>query len=123
MRTFRLDVFIAPAWILTIVLALLKVAGVIDWSWHYVWLPVTTLAAFFVAALIALLVVKVIVTVRGRLKRLGIKFGLLFNPHALWIGAHYSAYNKRVCINVLPFVTVWVCAEDGKEPKRGVNCE
>jgi len=44
------------------------------------------------------------------------KAGVLFNPHALWIGAHYSTYNKRLCINVVPCVTVWICARDGIVP-------
>jgi hypothetical protein len=48
----------------------------------------------------------------------GMKAGVLFNPHALWIGAHYSSYNKRVCINLVPFVTVWVCARDGIVPVK-----
>jgi hypothetical protein len=29
-------------------------------------------------------------------------FGLIFNKGALWIGAHYSPFNRRWCINVLP---------------------
>ena len=28
--------------------------------------------------------------------------GLLWNPHALWLGAHYSPHNKRHCINLVP---------------------
>lgn len=43
-------------------------------------------------------------------------FGILFNSGAWWIGAHYSQYNKRLCINLLPCLTIWTCAADGKEP-------
>lgn len=46
----------------------------------------------------------------------GVSVGLLFNHHAFWIGWHYSRWNRRVCVNVLPCVTVWVCAEGGIEP-------
>lgn len=41
--------------------------------------------------------------------------GLLYNEHALWVGVHYSAPNKRYCINLLPFLTFWYCAEGGRE--------
>lgn len=30
------------------------------------------------------------------------RVGLLFNLPSLWVGVHYSPYNKRYCINVLP---------------------
>lgn len=42
--------------------------------------------------------------------------GLLFNRHALWIGAHYSTYNRRLCINLIPCLTVWVTLPGGKNP-------
>ena len=42
--------------------------------------------------------------------------GLLWNPHALWVGAHYSLHNKRHCINLVPCLTVWVRLHGGKEP-------
>lgn len=42
--------------------------------------------------------------------------GLLFNRHALWIGAHYSPYNRRLCINLIPCLTVWVTLPGGKNP-------
>lgn len=43
-------------------------------------------------------------------------FGLLFNKHSLWMGAHYSAYNKRWCINLIPCCTLWITAPGGKTP-------
>lgn len=43
-------------------------------------------------------------------------FGVLFNPAAFWIGAHYSEYHQRLCINLLPCLTVWVCGPKGMLP-------
>lgn len=44
------------------------------------------------------------------------RFGLLIRKESCWVGVHYSPYNKRWCINVLPFVTVWVCKPGGNVP-------
>ena len=33
-----------------------------------------------------------------------------------WIGAHWSPYNRRWCINVLPCVTLWVALSGGRAP-------
>lgn len=46
------------------------------------------------------------------------RFGFKFQPGGLWIGAHYSPYNKRVCINIVPCLTVWVCFPGGKTPEE-----
>ena len=42
--------------------------------------------------------------------------GLLFNPNAAWIGAHWSPHNRRLCINIIPFLTLWVTAFGGETP-------
>jgi hypothetical protein len=42
--------------------------------------------------------------------------GVLFNPLAWWVGVHYSSYNRRFCINLLPMFTAWVALPGGKEP-------
>jgi len=42
--------------------------------------------------------------------------GLLFNRHAWWVGCHYSAFNRRYCVNLVPWLTVWVRLPGGKEP-------
>lgn len=42
--------------------------------------------------------------------------GLLINKRALWVGVHFSAWNSRVCINLLPCVTLWVTMPGGIEP-------
>lgn len=43
--------------------------------------------------------------------------GVLFNPGAFWIGALYSIYNKRLCINLLPMLTFWIVFKGGIVPK------
>lgn len=45
--------------------------------------------------------------------------GVLINRHALWIGAHYSSFYRRWCINLLPCVTIWYCKTGGTPPTRG----
>lgn len=42
--------------------------------------------------------------------------GLLLNKNALWVGAHYSPAHKRLCINVLPGVTLWWTKPGGMLP-------
>lgn len=44
------------------------------------------------------------------------RWGVLFNPKAFWVGAHYSPYNKRVCVNLVPGITVWVIGVGGVRP-------
>lgn len=46
------------------------------------------------------------------------KVGILVNAGAFWIGAHWSTYNRRWCINVLPCITVWIALRGGKQPDR-----
>lgn len=42
--------------------------------------------------------------------------GWLFRPGSMWIGVHYSRYNRRWCINLLPCVTLWVTKPGGRMP-------
>ena len=42
--------------------------------------------------------------------------GVLFRWGSCWVGAHYSPHNKRVCINLIPFVTFWITAPGGYVP-------
>lgn len=37
------------------------------------------------------------------------------------MGAHWSPYNRRLCVNLVPFITVWVTARDGITPNKGTN--
>lgn len=43
-------------------------------------------------------------------------FGILFNPRAWWIGVHHSPANRRVCINLLPCITVYFVKPGGTLP-------
>lgn len=44
------------------------------------------------------------------------KFGLIVNWRSLWVGAHWSTFNKRLCVNLIPCVTLWVTAKGGNVP-------
>lgn len=33
-----------------------------------------------------------------------------------WVGYHYSPFNRRLCVNVLPFVTIWFVRKGGIIP-------
>jgi hypothetical protein len=44
--------------------------------------------------------------------------GFKFQLGAWWLGAHYSSYNRRVCINFLPCLTVWIAFPGGKTPEE-----
>lgn len=44
--------------------------------------------------------------------------GWLVRGTSLWIGAHYSARNRRWCINVLPCVTFWITLKGGITPQE-----
>lgn len=42
--------------------------------------------------------------------------GLLFRWGSLWIGLHWSPANRRICINLVPCVTVWIVLKGGIRP-------
>lgn len=42
--------------------------------------------------------------------------GFLFRLASLWVGVHYSTYNRRFCINLIPCVTLWVTLKGGNRP-------
>jgi hypothetical protein len=44
------------------------------------------------------------------------KIGILFRLASAWVGVHYSPWNKRVCVNLVPFVTIWVTLKGGNTP-------
>jgi len=46
------------------------------------------------------------------------KHGWLFRLGSLWIGAHWSPANKRLCINLIPCVTLWIVWPGGVVPKK-----
>lgn len=51
----------------------------------------------------------------SRVDRLHI--GVLFRLASCWMGVHYSAYERRFCINPLPCVTVWITLPGGHIPR------
>ena len=46
----------------------------------------------------------------------GFRMGLKFRLGSLWMGAHWSPQNKRLCINLIPCVTLWVVLPGGVAP-------
>lgn len=46
----------------------------------------------------------------------GYQVGLLVRKESFWVGVHYSPFNKRFCINLIPCVTVWVTKPGGITP-------
>lgn len=44
------------------------------------------------------------------------KAGVLFRLASFWVGAHWSPYNRRLCINPVPCVTVWIAFAGGRVP-------
>lgn len=44
------------------------------------------------------------------------KAGVLFRLGSLWVGAHWSRANRRLCINLVPCVTLWIVARGGVTP-------
>jgi hypothetical protein len=46
------------------------------------------------------------------------KYGIVFRPHSFWVGIHYSKHNKRFCINIIPFITIWIVKPGGLTPHQ-----
>lgn len=44
------------------------------------------------------------------------RFYLLFRWSAAWVGFHYGAYYRRLCVNVIPFVTFCFVLKGGESP-------
>lgn len=45
------------------------------------------------------------------------KFGFIFRLGSAWLGVHWSPYNRRYCINVIPCCTLlWVTLPGGNTP-------
>lgn len=45
-----------------------------------------------------------------------VEWGVLFNWRSFWVGCHYSRYNRRFCINLIPGFTFWITKKGGKRP-------
>lgn len=55
----------------------------------------------------------------GALKPIGVKrYGFIFRLKSFWLGLHYSDYNKRYCLNIIPCVTFWWTGKGGKMPGK-----
>jgi hypothetical protein len=46
----------------------------------------------------------------------GVRAGILLRWGSLWVGAHWSRANRRLCINLVPCVTLWITAPGGVTP-------
>ncbi len=44
------------------------------------------------------------------------KAGILVRGGSAWVGVHWSSYNRRFCINLVPFVTIWITLKGGNVP-------
>jgi len=45
-----------------------------------------------------------------------VRAGILFRWGSCWIGAHWSPANRRLCINLVPCVTIWIVGAGGVVP-------
>ncbi len=46
------------------------------------------------------------------------KIGLIFRLASFWIGIHYSKGNKRICINPIFCITIWITLKGGVVPYK-----
>lgn len=44
------------------------------------------------------------------------KMGMMVRCGSCWIGGHWAPYNKRLCVNIIPFVTFWFVLPGGTLP-------
>lgn len=42
------------------------------------------------------------------------KWGVINRYKSFWVGLHYSDYNKRFCLNIIPGLTIWWVKSGGK---------
>ena len=42
--------------------------------------------------------------------------GMQCRLHSFWVGVHYSPYNLRYCVNLVPFITIWLVLPGGCVP-------
>ena len=45
------------------------------------------------------------------------EIGLLVRAGSCWVGIHWSGHNRRLCINLLPMVTLYLVLAGGVSPK------
>lgn len=73
------------------------------------------IVALCLAVWVSLAVMAITITGQYALKA-GLQTGMIVRLGSFWVGAHYSEYNRRWCINYLPCVTVWVVLPGGTCP-------
>lgn len=44
------------------------------------------------------------------------RVGLLWNWRAAWVGLHHSKADRRTCVNLIPFLTIWYTRPGGMLP-------
>lgn len=76
---------------------------------------ITALQAATIALMVFILVVSTVLTMAAIALK-GFRMGLLFRMASAWVGVHWSGHNKRLCVNVVPFVTFWVTLPGGIAP-------
>ena len=45
-----------------------------------------------------------------------VRWGVKVGKGSAWIGVHWSKHNRRFCINLVPFLTIWITLKGGKTP-------
>lgn len=45
-----------------------------------------------------------------------LRIGVTLRAGSMWVGAHWSDYNRRLCVNLIPFLTIWITLPGGTEP-------
>lgn len=48
-----------------------------------------------------------------------VRVGVLFKPGSFWVGVHWSKRNRRICLNLVPMVTIWIALRGGYTPAEG----
>jgi hypothetical protein len=46
-----------------------------------------------------------------------LRCGFLLRLPSFWVGVHWSSFDRRFCINLLPCVTLWITLPGGHIPK------
>jgi hypothetical protein len=48
--------------------------------------------------------------------KIDLRVGLLFRWGSFWIGAHYATNHSRLCVNLVPCITIWFVGKGGDLP-------
>ena len=46
------------------------------------------------------------------------EIGIMLRWQSFWVGLHYSKSCKRLCINLLPCITIWLVFAGGVRPDK-----